>query len=196
MSTTVLMLGHKSQVGKDTLAEQLDGFTRVAFADRIKTLAQEMFFLTHEQVHGSEKNIATANGMTPRQMLVKIGNDMRAIDKDVWCNYVFKTEIPRLEKLGVRNFVITDFRFKNEYHRAFDWKISRGNVNLITVKIERPDHNIDFAGKNDISEIDLDDFYMWDYVIQNDGNKQDLKTKFLDAIDIQEKLIPSALRNF
>ena len=56
---TVVMLGHKSLAGKDTVfsfAEGL-GFKRVAFADSLKYQCMDIFNLTHDQVFGSGKDI-------------------------------------------------------------------------------------------------------------------------------------------
>lgn len=55
----VVMLGHKSLAGKDTVfgfAEEL-GFKRVAFADKLKTTCMDLFNLSHDQVFGEGKDI-------------------------------------------------------------------------------------------------------------------------------------------
>jgi len=58
-NTVVVMLGHKSLAGKDTVfgfAEEL-GFKRVAFADKLKTTCMDLFDLSHDQVFGDSKDI-------------------------------------------------------------------------------------------------------------------------------------------
>lgn len=55
----VVMLGHKSLAGKDTVfgfAEEL-GFKRVAFADKLKTTCMDLFNLSYDQVFGEGKDV-------------------------------------------------------------------------------------------------------------------------------------------
>lgn len=58
MSATVIMLGHKSLAGKDTVAGfVLDkGWHRVAFADKLKETVADLYGFTRDQIHGSAKD--------------------------------------------------------------------------------------------------------------------------------------------
>jgi len=55
----VVMLGHKSQAGKDTVAGYLSelGFVRAAFADKLKNTVQDLYGFTKEQMYGSTKDV-------------------------------------------------------------------------------------------------------------------------------------------
>lgn len=56
---TVLMLGHKSLVGKDTFFSfaKEEGFVRVAFADKLKETVADLYNFSHEQMHGDYKDV-------------------------------------------------------------------------------------------------------------------------------------------
>lgn len=64
--------------------------------------------------------------------------------------------------------VITDWRFKHEYHKMNE---SFGDENIVTIRVERKGLNI----IDDITEHDLDDFLDFDFIIPNDGSLQDLE---------------------
>jgi len=93
----------KMQVGKTTSAEYLVrkyGFVKLAFADKLKEIARDLF---PEQFEKGEK---------PRKLLQDLGMKMRKIDQDVWVNYVLRI-VRSLPKES--NIVIDDLRFMNEY---------------------------------------------------------------------------------
>lgn len=56
---TVLMLGHKSLVGKDTFFSfaKEEGFVRVAFADKLKETVADLYNFSHDQMHGDLKDV-------------------------------------------------------------------------------------------------------------------------------------------
>lgn len=66
--------------------------------------------------------------------------------------------------------VITDWRFKHEYHKMNE---SFGDENIVTIRVERKGLNI----IDDITEHDLDDFLDFDFIIPNNGSLQDLEER-------------------
>lgn len=214
MTTYIYLLSGKSLNGKDTLYDSCkeSGWVRVSFADKLKATVADLYNFSHEQMHGSLKDVMDERYpnlydakeletfseedfwhecpikipnteykpfLTPRRVLQVFGQQQRSLFPDIWASYIFTTEIPRLKKLGHNKFVITDTRFKNEIKVAE--KFLEKDTVLIKVRIVRP--NV-FAksGSNDISEIDLDDYKSWDYVITNDTSMDDLKLKGLNLI--------------
>ena len=117
--------------------------------------------------------------LTPRRVLQVFGQQQRSLFPDIWPSYVFSTTIPNLIKEGFNRVVITDVRFKNEIVVANNLKPE--NSQLVKIRVVRPGV---FAktGANDISEVDLDTYTDWDYVIQNDGTLEDLRLKGLKII--------------
>lgn len=55
---TVIMLGHKSLVGKDTLYSSVKNFgiARAAFADKLKSTVADLYGFSYEQMHGNLKD--------------------------------------------------------------------------------------------------------------------------------------------
>lgn len=195
--TVVVMLGHKSLAGKDTVfgfAEEL-GFKRVAFADKLKTTCMDLFNLSHDQVFGESKDIMDKRYpntrdnpsdsdykpfLTPRRILQIFGQDQRSLFPNIWASYIFTTAIPALEAQGHRKIVITDFRFSNEAIAAREWASRTQNSQLSIYKVHRPGI-IALSGSNDISETQLDSFKGWDGEILNDSDLATLKERTIET---------------
>lgn len=95
-----LLLVGQAGAGKDTVADYLAakyGFTRYAFADKLKQIARELF-------------PAAFTGGKPRSLLQNIGTYMRQEDPDVWVNYLLQ----RITAEDPMRAVITDCRYRNE----------------------------------------------------------------------------------
>ena len=86
----------KMASGKSTLAKecirQNPQYKRIAFADKIKDLAIELFGMTQKD----------------RKLLQQIGEKMRSIDPDVWIHYVLK------QTQNQDYIIIDDVRYLNE----------------------------------------------------------------------------------
>ena len=114
--------------GKDTVAAHLErrhGWTRRAFADKLKTIAADLWDLSAEQVHGhiTVKEAVDARwGVTPRHFLQVLGTEAaRHGHPETWIRYLLRKIVEeRLitsEEWGVeplRGWVISDCRFPNE----------------------------------------------------------------------------------
>jgi hypothetical protein len=154
-----------------------------SFATALKTIATEYFGwdgdkgIYYEDVAVSgETNPVTGEKMetyakTPikdrgRQLLINIGQHMRAIRPTIWVDYV----INKVKKEGAEGdnklFIIDDLRFKNELALAKTFE------NCVSIRLKRSSQ-LDI---NDTSENDLDDA-QFDYYIENNGDAEDLKTK-------------------
>ena len=168
----ILMLGHQAGVGKDTLAELLVAnafFTRFAFSDKLKSVCADLYDLSHDQLHGTLKNVVDERyNMTPRQILQTVGQDQFKINKCVWVDYVCK----QIEKLNLQLIVITDFRFPHEIERMTkNFPFAR----ILPIKITR--QTAGFTGSSDLSETALLEFD-WYHIIDNNGTKEDLYNNF------------------
>lgn len=192
MKKTVILLGHKKRVGKDTIANKLKtglNFVPLSFAAKLKTVVQDLYNFTDEQMHGDAKEVpderylnliepeSGANYLTARRVLQLFAQQQRAIFPRIWAQYIFT----QIENSLYNKFVIPDFRFRNEYGTALNWKMSNPENKLITVKIERPSIiNTD----SDISENDLNTFQAWDFIVVNDGTEDDLYNKFRSQLSL------------
>lgn len=171
----IYLLGHKARSGKDTLAHEMivrEGYYRFAFADKLKSLSKDLFNLTDEQVYGSLKEspderykLEDGSYLTPRIIVQKMGTEVgRNIYKNIWAEYVAY----KISKFPSSKFVITDFRFPNEYDAIK--QICGSTATVVTIRIDRPNRT---AVNEHVSETALNDF-KFDYVINNDKSVDDL----------------------
>lgn len=186
----VLMFGHKAQRGKDTACEYLVNkynFKRCAFADKLKNTVADLYGFSEEQMYNKLKDINDVRySITPRQVLQDFGNEQRQRYPNIWAEYIFREINERIKNMkgaaNIINFCISDFRFKNEYDVAYNWSLdcSMYNKKLYTIKVDRP-NIIGVSNPNNVSEIDLDDFKYWNFMINNNGTIEQLHDK-LDYI--------------
>lgn len=169
----IVALGHEAQNGKDAFCIFLIDHlrkrtknlevTRVGFADRLYDFCYSVYswagFKTrlHYSRYPHEKEIVLPRlSLTPRQILIYVGEHMRAYDGDVWLNAAC-----RGNKKGALT-IITDLRKVNEF------KALEG---FPRIKITRPGFESRIQ-----SDVDLADA-PWDFVIQNAGSLKDLSTR-------------------
>ena len=119
----IIAISGKLQSGKDTIADYLvlkHGFTRIAFADKLKDIAKDLF------------NWDGVKDDSGRKLLQELGCQMRNVRKDVWVDYVFRA----IRKHNDMNWVITDVRFLNEFK----------SLKLLGAKMFRVERNINRDG--------------------------------------------------
>lgn len=109
-------LSGKMRSGKDTLASELivrHGFTRMAFADRLKELAAELF--------GASETFKN------RALLQALSRKLCEVEPAVWIKYV-------VDRIPMdRSVVVTDLRYPNEYHTL-------KGLGFCLVRIETDEH--------------------------------------------------------
>jgi len=149
--------------GKDTAGEILvkhHGFTRVAFADRLKELALRINPDVAQAVAASGWETAKREEYV-RRFLQDLGTQARQVlFADVWIRALFENLEPN------KHYVITDVRFTNE---ADTVRKSGGLV----VRISRP--NVGPVNEH-ISETHMDD-YDFDAHLMNDGSIDDFAAR-------------------
>jgi hypothetical protein len=190
MASLIVGLSGRKRSGKDAFAERLvdaHGFTRIAFADPLKAVAQRLN--PHIRVEMDEKglifgpgtiatranyyslaDIISATGWERakeirevRRLLQNLGVAVREeVDLGVWVDAAMR------RAAGIDGpVVITDVRFPNEFHAL---TFTRGGF---LVRIERPGLPQDDLH---VSETALDGF-TFDFGIVNDGTIDDLHRK-------------------
>lgn len=166
----VIGFGCTAQVGKDTAAEYLEKkypgrVKRVAFADKLKVVAMELFGLSWEQCYGSQQvkeAVDPRYGMTPREILQGIGEKMRQVYPDIWIDTVFNTTIPEFQKQGFDCFVISDVRYPNEGNKIH-------NIGGKVVRVVRTGSGVT-VGTGHSSETSMQDYKGFDFVLENNGS--------------------------
>jgi hypothetical protein len=100
--------------------------------------------------HPAEKDVKIPTiGMSPREIWIKVGNDIRAIQPNTWIDLTLNSATAPVT-------IIADLRYLDEAKTIKE----RGGI---LVKIERPD----IPESDDIADNNLKDFDGWDYTIIN-----------------------------
>lgn len=167
----IIGLSGKARAGKDSVAQMLVedyGFTRLAFADVIKTCVYALDPII--SLSGLRlQHLIDANGWEAakefpevRRLLQVFGTEVgrNLIDEQIWI------EMTLAGAKASSNIVISDVRFKNE---AEEIKYQGGQVWRITRAVG---DTIDFHR----SETDLDS-WNFDYYVPNNGSLDDLKNE-------------------
>lgn len=178
MGALLIGLQGRARAGKDTVAARLvaeHGFVRLAFADELKRMAEEIDPLVYDHDFNQNVPLAFALGVggwerakdrtTARAFLQKLGESVRMRNADFWVDVVWSDYAMLTED----RIVITDVRYPNEV--AWIRNEQGANVRVVRPGLPEP--------KNPhISETyDL----IHDRTILNDGELDDLDAK-VDAL--------------
>lgn len=173
--------GYKG-VGKDTVADYLvskHGYTKMAFADKLKDAVAGLFGISRQQVDHYKDNQGNSIDLvevhldisvpsrkhaseyvfTWREFLQRFGTEMgrNVFGQDFWVEQLVQ-RLPRIEG----NIVITDARFENEARKVKE-------LGGCMVEISRPGCEPDgHASEEPLPE------EMIDYKISNDGTMEQL----------------------
>lgn len=182
MNVQVILLGYKARVGKDTIGNYLineEKYKRFGFADKLKDVVSDLYSLSNDQVFGDSKDIIDERyNLSPRQILQDFGQEQRTRHRDIWSLYVANQIVSCVKNKTHNNFVITDFRFPNEYYSLQEHlKSNLEYVRVVPVRIVRPNLK-PFAGMDDISEVSLDGFPDWTTTVTNDTTIDNLQDNF------------------
>ena len=167
MVDKVIIFSGKQYSGKDTAAkimlDLMPEYRRCAMGDIIKQTYAAQKGLTYEQIEQNKSQY--------RADLIALGNWGRAQNPDYWLYKI-------LEQKG--NIIVTDVRVPHEY------EIFKA-AGAITIRVEASRdvrmQRGDLVGEDDITEIGLDHIKDWDYVIDNNGDYENLKTQVLKIIE-------------
>lgn len=161
----VLGIYGKARSGKDTIGNYLAekyGFHRTAFANYPKHVLMDLYDLSYDQMFGDQlKEIVDERyGYSPRYIMQYWLQACRHIDPDIWiriCREVIN------DTIRTQPVVVTDVRFRSEARM-----IREVGGHLIQVK--RKGAMASEGIENHISEHDLDDWPIWDLIIDNNGS--------------------------
>jgi hypothetical protein len=174
----IIGLAGKKRAGKDTVGEYLVkryGFTRVSFADEIRSMLEEInpYTVTDQgftqKLRSRVEQIgweAAKDEMDNRRLMRDLGVALRSRRPSFWIDLA----IDKLTRLPAEAPVVfTDVRYENEAQMISD-------VAGWVVLIRRP--KADLLDTH-VSETELDD-YPFQYIIENTGGLADLG----DAVDL------------
>lgn len=199
----VIGISGKKQSGKNTVANIINEllgnrYELKMFAEKVKEIVCIITGCTMKNLESEDfKNSLVGNewgNLTYRDFLQKIGTDCgrNIIHPNIWVNTLMKDykmqyasagiggfhdPRPSFKKIGFPRWIITDVRFPNEANAVRD---KRG----LLIRVNRK--GIDISTHH--SEMALDDYDDFDYIIDNDGTEEDLVEKVKEIL-IKEKLI-------
>jgi hypothetical protein len=176
----IIALSGKIKSGKDTVADIIqqnthNRFVIKKFAERLKRVVSTLTETPLEMNFTQEgKNILVSEiGLTIGQLQQKVGEGLRnVVDNDIWIKLLFTDT-------DERDWLITDLRYKGESH----FLKSKGAI-LIRINPSYPGYSATNGTRdpNHSSEIDLDDYTGWDYVIENSGSLEELESKVSEVL--------------
>ena len=187
--------------GKDTIAEIIKQISPYynwevkKFAGKLKVIAEILTGVPKHHFEDQEfkkRDMAPEWGMTYRELLQKLGTDAlrNGLHENVWVNSLFAdyqantvavgtSEFDITEKDEDPNWIITDTRFPNEIEAVKKYK-------GIAIKVVRDTGNT--VGVTHESETALDNYTNWDYVIENNGTLDELRSKVISILEKENLL--------
>lgn len=153
--------------GKNSPFMSTTKYTRVAFADRLKTYTIDKYGLDETVC---KDDIVDDTGATFRDLLIREGKLTRRTSPDKWTETALSEYTPRADI----PLCITDWRFNHEY----DYVVSRWMPNhrpdahVITARIVRTD--VPVPSEGDTSERELDAYTTEYLVVAKQDNLQDV----------------------
>jgi len=187
----IISITGKIGSGKDTIADIIMQYTPYhdweikKFAGKLKDIAEILSGvpkINFEDQEFKKQDMGPNWGMTYRDLLQRLGTEaMRnGLHENVWVNALFADYHFNIEKdEQMPNWLITDCRFPNELEAV---KTHKG----ITIKVIRDSGNT--VGTTHASETALDDYTEWDYVVDNNGSIEDLKTQVFSILEKESLL--------
>lgn len=178
----IIGISGKLGSGKSTLANMIinkfPNYEEKSFAFKLKEIVKILTSCNLSDTftqEGKNKYIEEFD-LTIGQMLQKLGTNVLRdhFDNNIW----IKALLIEL-KNNDGNYIISDCRFKNEAKAIKD-------AGGILIRINRNNNPIALTSNRDLnhpSEIDLDDYTEFDYIIENDSDYSTLQSKINNILN-------------
>lgn len=166
MAKYIITLSGKQFCGKDTVAkillDKLPSFCRIGLADAIKLKYSEKTGLSVEEI---EKNKSKY-----RPDLIALGNEGRSINPDYWINTIVEKDA---------NVIVPDVRMP---HEVEIFKQNNAFCIRVEASAEARSKRGELSREDDYTETALDNYSKWNYIINNEGNYEELCEKTNDLV--------------
>ena len=170
----IICFSGKQYSGKDTAAKLIlnsfPQFVRIGIADAIKLEFGKRNNLSFNEIENNKGLYRTG--------LIELGNEGRKIHPDFWLNKIIEQN---------KNIIVPDVRL---IHEAEVFKKAGAILIRIEANIETRKNRGIITNTNDLTETELDNYKGFDYVLNNDGDLEELKNNIVPLIDfLKNKLI-------
>ena len=169
----IFVIAGKARHGKDTVAGYIKDYyenkkvINLAYGNYIKEYAKKI-----SDWDGSDET-------KPRELLQELGTEIirQKIDKDFFVKRICEDILVYSYYFDI--ITISDARFPDE----IEWPKSKFE-NVISIKVVRDGYDTVLSKKEQkhLTEVALDEYNNYDYVIHNDGTLDDLKNKVFDLV--------------
>lgn len=177
--------------GKTTTAEYITGkynYEEKFYSKKLKDVCKLLFGFNEEQLYGSEKqNVDKHWGISARQAMQFVGTDMfrkqlvnliPGIGENFWIRTL------DMELVNGQNYVISDCRMQNEV----DFIKEKGGIVIKIIRDESQQNGGEISGldktKLHVTESEIDNITGFDYIIYNNGTKEELFKKIDEFMNL------------
>ena len=157
----VFLIAGKAGCGKNEVANiiksKLDNTVITGFSKYIKLFALEL-----TNWDGNDNN-------KPREFLQTMGDKLRACRKDYLTKRIYE-DIEIYKNEGISNIVISDVRLIDE----IEYFKNKNDLDVITIRVncDNSKRCLSDEEKKHITEIELDNYNGFDYIIENKFNEE------------------------
>lgn len=170
----IICFSGKQYSGKDTAAklilDNFPDFIRIGIADAIKIEYGKRNNLSFDEIEANKGKYRTG--------LIELGNEGRNIHPDFWLNKIIEQD---------KNVIVPDVRL---IHEAEVFKAAGAVLIRVEASFETRNKRGIITNTNDSTEVELDNYQGFDYILDNNGDYEELKKKIVPLAEfLKEKII-------
>lgn len=170
----IICFSGKQYSGKDTAAklilDNFPDFIRIGIADAIKIEYGKRNNLSFDEIEANKGKYRTG--------LIELGNEGRSIHPDFWLNKIIEQD---------KNVIVPDVRL---IHEAEVFKAAGAVLIRVEASFETRNKRGIITNTNDSTEVELDNYQGFDYILDNNGDYEELKKKIVPLAEfLKEKII-------
>ncbi len=170
----IICFSGKQYSGKDTAAklilDNFPDFIRIGIADAIKIEYGKRNNLSFDEIEANKGKYRTG--------LIELGNEGRSIHPDFWLNKIIEQD---------KNVIVPDVRL---IHEAEVFKAAGAVLIRVEASFETRSKRGIITNTNDSTEVELDNYQGFDYILDNNGDYEELKKKIVPLAEfLKEKII-------
>lgn len=174
--TKIFIASGKANSGKDTTCELINNYIKLKGLKSVNLQFSSYIKMYAKIISGWDGNEDTK----PRSLLQELGTDVirKYIDEDFFINRI-------IDDIKVYSYyfdviTISDARFPKELD-----SIKNNFKDVYKINIKRPnfENNLNDIQRKHVTEVALDNYNDYDYILVNDGSINDLNDKIKQIID-------------